>query len=142
MEVFRPGYLPICQPYEYLVITGGIGFTVLISQPVPVLKALPRAFVEAVKGTGVSKPMFNDLLGLMAIIFDTMRRPSAGKPNTQPVDIGFQVFTQRHRPDVDDLDLRRHRPWRRVVGRPASRLVFNQRPVYPTLEALATGWTL
>ena len=62
------------QPYEYLVITGGIGFTVLISQPISVLKALPRAFIDAVKGSGVSKPVFNDLLGLMAIIFDTMRR--------------------------------------------------------------------
>ena len=62
------------QPYEYLVITGGIGFTVLISQPGPVLKALPGALMAAVKGSGVSKAVFNDLLGLMAIIFDTMRR--------------------------------------------------------------------
>lgn len=62
------------QPYEYLVITGGIGFTVLISQPTPVLKALPGAFLIAVKGSSVNKAVCNDLLGLMAIIFDTMRR--------------------------------------------------------------------
>lgn len=62
------------QPYEYLVITGGIGFTVLISQPATVLKALPGAFIVAIKGSGVNKALFKDLLGLMAIIFDTMRR--------------------------------------------------------------------
>ena len=62
------------QPYEFLVITGGIGFTVLIAQPVPVLKALPSNFILAVKGSGVSAAMYKDLLGLMATIFDTMRR--------------------------------------------------------------------
>ena len=62
------------QPYEYLVITGGIGFTVLISQPGSVLKALPNGLLLAVKGSGVNSAMYKDLLGLMATIFDTMRR--------------------------------------------------------------------
>jgi chemotaxis protein MotA len=62
------------QPYEYLVITGGIGFTVLISQPIPVLKALPAGFMAAIKGSGITAAVYKDLLGLMATIFDTMRR--------------------------------------------------------------------
>ena len=62
------------QPYEYLVIMGGIGFTALISSPGSILKALPGAMFGAVKGSGVNAAVFRDLLGLMAIIFDTMRR--------------------------------------------------------------------
>lgn len=62
------------QPYEFLVITGGIGFTILISSPGVVLKSLVPGLVGAVKGSGVNKALYRDLLGLMASIFDTMRR--------------------------------------------------------------------
>ncbi len=62
------------QPYEFLVIAGGIGFTILISQPGTVLKGIIPALIEAIKGTGVNKALYRDLLGLMGCIFDTMRR--------------------------------------------------------------------
>ncbi len=64
----------LLQPYEFLVIAGGIGFTVLISQPGPVLKAIMPGVIGAIKGSGVSKALYKDLLGLMGIVFDTMRR--------------------------------------------------------------------
>ena len=38
------------QPYEYLVIMGGIGFTALISSPGSILKALPGAMFRCVQG--------------------------------------------------------------------------------------------
>ena len=66
--------LVLIQPFEFLVIAGGIGFTVLISSPSSVLKALLPGIIGAIKGTGIDKVMYRDLLGLMASIFDTMRR--------------------------------------------------------------------
>jgi len=66
--------LVLIQPFEFLVIAGGIGFTVLISSPASVLKALLPGIIGAIKGTGIDKAMYSDLLGLMASIFDTMRR--------------------------------------------------------------------
>ncbi len=62
------------QPFEYLVIGGSGVFTVVISNPGWVIKKLPKMIMGAVKGSGVSKAKFMDLLGLMASIFDTMRR--------------------------------------------------------------------
>jgi chemotaxis protein MotA len=66
--------LVLIQPYEFLVIAGGIGFTVLIASPASVLKALLPGIIGAIKGTGIDKGTYKDLLGLMASIFDTMRR--------------------------------------------------------------------
>ena len=67
----------LLQPYEFITITGGIGFTVLISNPGTVLKGILPALIEAIKGSGVNKALYRDLLGLMACIFDTMRREGA-----------------------------------------------------------------
>jgi chemotaxis protein MotA len=64
----------LLQPYEFLVIAGGIGFTVLIAQPGVVLKQILPGVIAAVKGSGVNKALYKDILGLMACFFDTMRR--------------------------------------------------------------------
>jgi chemotaxis protein MotA len=62
------------QPFEFLVI-GGCGiFTILIANPGPVLKRMPGAVISAIKGSGITPSTYRDLLGLMASIFDTMRR--------------------------------------------------------------------
>jgi chemotaxis protein MotA len=66
--------LVLIQPFEFLVIAGGIAFTALISCPASVLKGLLPGIIAAIKGTGIDKAMYRDLLGLMASIFDTMRR--------------------------------------------------------------------
>lgn len=66
--------LVLIQPFEFLVIAGGIAFTALISCPASVLKGLMPGVIAAIKGTGIDKAMYRDLLGLMASIFDTMRR--------------------------------------------------------------------
>jgi chemotaxis protein MotA len=69
------GPVPVLiQPFELLVIGGGTFCTVFISSPGPVLKALVPGIMGAVKGSGISKETYRDLLGLMASIFDTMRR--------------------------------------------------------------------
>ena len=64
----------LVQPFEFIVIAGGIGFTALIANPAMVLKALVPCIIGAIKGSGIDKTMYQDLLGLMASIFDTMRR--------------------------------------------------------------------
>ena len=62
------------QPYEFVTIAGGIGFTILISSPGVVLKAIIPGVIGAIKGSGVTKALYKDILGLMACVFDTMRR--------------------------------------------------------------------
>lgn len=66
--------LILLQPYEFLVITGGIGFTLLISNPGNVIKAIGPGLAGAVKGSGIDAATYKDLLGLMGCVFDTMRR--------------------------------------------------------------------
>ena len=69
------GPVPILlQPFEFLTIAGGIGFTFLISNPTAVVKGLVPWLGKAVKGSGIDGAMYRDLLGLMGTIFDTMRR--------------------------------------------------------------------
>ena len=62
------------QPFEYVVIGGSAIFTVFTANPGYVVKGLIPAFMTAMKGSGITKATYNDLLGLMASIFDTMRR--------------------------------------------------------------------
>jgi chemotaxis protein MotA len=62
------------QPFELIVIVGSGIMSLFISTPGPVLKALIPAIMGAVKGSGVDKKKYSDLLGLMASIFDVMRR--------------------------------------------------------------------
>jgi chemotaxis protein MotA len=69
------GPIPVLfQPFEVVTIAGGIGFTILISSPATVLKALVPGIIGAIKGSGVDANVYKDLLGLLASIFDTMRR--------------------------------------------------------------------
>jgi chemotaxis protein MotA len=64
----------LMQPYEFIVIAGSAGFTILIANPTYVLKGLGPAIKGAIKGSGIDGDTFKDLLGLMACIFDIMRR--------------------------------------------------------------------
>lgn len=66
--------LILLQPFEFLTIAGGIGFTFLISNPPAVVKGLVPWLSKAVKGSGIDATTYKDLLGLMGTIFDTMRR--------------------------------------------------------------------
>lgn len=71
-----PGGNPavLFQPFELLVIGGSGIMTLIVSTPGSVLKALPKVCIAALKGSGVNKNKYTELLGLMASIFDTMRR--------------------------------------------------------------------
>ncbi len=62
------------QPFEYIVIGGSGFFAVVMGNPGWVLKGLIPAILGAVKGSGIDKTVYADLLGLMASIFDTMRK--------------------------------------------------------------------
>jgi chemotaxis protein MotA len=64
----------LIQPYEYIVIIGCGIFATITSHPGYVLKKLPSKIMQSVKGSGVDKELFTQLLGLMASVFDTMRK--------------------------------------------------------------------
>lgn len=64
----------LVQPFEIIVIGGAGLFSVVIANPGPVLKSLIPGVLGTLKGSGISKETYRDLLGLMASIFDTMRR--------------------------------------------------------------------
>lgn len=69
------GPVPVLfQPFELLVIGGSAMFTVVIGNPGHIIKGLIPAVLGALKGSGVDKGTYKDLLGLMGSIFDTMRR--------------------------------------------------------------------
>ncbi|MCO6429653.1 MAG: flagellar motor stator protein MotA [Deltaproteobacteria bacterium] len=69
------GPLPILfQPFELIVIAGSAIFTIVSGNPGSVVKGLGGALKGALKGSGINKATYSDLLGLMASIFDTMRR--------------------------------------------------------------------
>jgi chemotaxis protein MotA len=62
------------QPNEVIVIGGAAIGGVVIANPGYVLKGLMPAIVSALKGSGIDKNTYKDILGLMASIFDTMRK--------------------------------------------------------------------
>lgn len=62
------------QPFEYIVIIGCGIFSTLTANPGHVLKNLVPKMLQTIKGSGVDKELFNQLLGLMASVFDTMRK--------------------------------------------------------------------
>lgn len=69
------GPLPVLfQPYELLVIGGSAIFTLFTAHPGSVLKTLIPSLLGTLKGSGITKATYMDLLGLLASIFDTMRR--------------------------------------------------------------------
>ncbi|MDZ4785675.1 MAG: flagellar motor stator protein MotA [bacterium] len=69
------GPLPVLfQPFELIVIAGSGIFTVVASVSSSVFKVTMAAVKQVFKGSGVSKAMYMDLLGLMANIFDVMRK--------------------------------------------------------------------
>lgn len=69
------GPIPILfQPFEYIVIAGSGVFTVVGSCSKPMWAVTKQGLKGIFKGSGVSKEMYMDLLGLMANIFDVMRK--------------------------------------------------------------------
>lgn len=69
------GPIPVLyQPAEFVVIGGAAIFTIVIANPGPVIKSLVPAVMSAIKGSGVDAGTYKDLLGLMASVFDTMRK--------------------------------------------------------------------
>ncbi|NMC62350.1 MAG: flagellar motor stator protein MotA [SAR324 cluster bacterium] len=62
------------QPAEVVIIGGAAVFSMIAANPPSVNKGLFPAFVKTVKGSGINKGTYRDLLGLMASTFDTMRR--------------------------------------------------------------------
>ena len=64
----------LIQPFEFIVIGGSAMFTMVIGTPGTILKQLVPGIVQALKGSGVNAAKYRELLGLMASIFDTMRR--------------------------------------------------------------------
>jgi len=62
------------QPFEYIVIGGCGFFSVIMANPGWILKGIIPAIMGAIKGSGVNKALYVDMLGLLASIFDTMRR--------------------------------------------------------------------
>lgn len=72
------GPVPVLfQPFELLVIGGSACFTVVSGNPGYVTKKVIPGIIGAIKGSGINKDTYVDLLGLMATIFDTMRREGA-----------------------------------------------------------------
>jgi len=65
------------QPYELLVIGGSAAFTVVSGNPGYVSKKVIPGVIGAIKGSGIDKSTYTDLLGLMASIFDVMRKEGA-----------------------------------------------------------------
>lgn len=73
--VMAGGPIPVLwQPSEVVVIAGAAIFGTVCANPGVVLKALVPAVIGAIKGSGIDKGTYRELLGLMASIFDTMRR--------------------------------------------------------------------
>ncbi|MCB0338281.1 MAG: flagellar motor stator protein MotA [Bdellovibrionales bacterium] len=69
------GPLPVLfQPFELIVILGSALFTLIAGCTGPVLKTVIQGLLGVLKGSGVSKQKYVELLGLMASIFDVMRK--------------------------------------------------------------------
>lgn len=69
------GPLPVLfQPFELVVLIGAGASSVVIGNPGWVIKGLPKAVLGTLKGSGIDKTVYRDLLGMMASIFDTMRK--------------------------------------------------------------------
>lgn len=62
------------QPFEIIVIGGSGIFATIIGNPSPVLKEIIPGLIGTIKGSGINRSTYEDLLGLMASIFDTMRK--------------------------------------------------------------------
>lgn len=62
------------QPSEVIIIGGAAVGTVIIANPGYVIKGMLHCFLMGLKGSGISKATYMDFLGLMASIFDTMRK--------------------------------------------------------------------
>ncbi len=73
--VMAGGPIPVLyQPSEFVVIGGAAIFSTILATPGAIIKGLVPALIGAIKGSGIDKSTYKDLLGLMASLFDTMRR--------------------------------------------------------------------
>lgn len=62
------------QPAELIIIFGAGLFSMIGANPPSINFGMVPAFIGTLKGSGVNKATYRDLLGLMASTFDTMRR--------------------------------------------------------------------
>ncbi len=71
-----PGGPPaiLLQPYEFIVIVGIGVCSVVIANPGYVTKKIMSKVLSTTKGSGINKKTYMDLLGLLASIFDTVRK--------------------------------------------------------------------
>src|SRR5690606_7067330 len=73
--VMAGGPLPVLiQPNEFVVIGGAAIFSLVTANPGAVIHSLFPALKSAIAGSGVDGGTYRDLLGLMASVFDTMRK--------------------------------------------------------------------
>jgi chemotaxis protein MotA len=66
--------MALWQPPEFVIICGVAFFQLIIANPGNVIKNIGPYIGKAFKGSGINKASYMDLLGLMASIFDTMRK--------------------------------------------------------------------
>ncbi len=62
------------QPAEFVVLGGAGLFSLLAANTGPIVKDVIKGALGAPKGSRISKATYTDLLGLMASVFDVMRR--------------------------------------------------------------------
>jgi chemotaxis protein MotA len=66
--------LALWQPSELIIIGGAGLFSFVASNNASTVKNLIPGIISTLKGSGVNKEMYTQLLGMMANVFDVMRR--------------------------------------------------------------------
>ncbi|MCX7953538.1 MAG: flagellar motor stator protein MotA, partial [Deltaproteobacteria bacterium] len=64
----------LIQPSEFIIIGGAGLFSFVASNSPAVVKGFIPGILQTIKGSGVSKETYKELLGLMAEIFNVMRK--------------------------------------------------------------------
>ncbi|MGI6680841.1 MAG: flagellar motor stator protein MotA [Bdellovibrionota bacterium] len=93
----------LLQPYEYIVIVG-IGIcSVIIANPGHVCKKLIPKVLTTIKGSGINKKTYMDLLGLLSSLFDTIRKDGVlgieediASPETSPRFAKYPAVLENH----------------------------------------------
>jgi len=95
--------IALVQPAEFVIICGVAGFQLIIANPFNVVKSLIPATIKALKGSGINKSSYLELLGLLASIFDTMRKEGVlgiegdlSNPEESPRFKKFPRVTENH----------------------------------------------
>jgi chemotaxis protein MotA len=93
----------LVQPVEWLIIGGAALGTLLISTPLPHLKALAGALLNTLKGSGVGRPAYVELLTLQYELFVNARKHGfialerdITEPETSTILSKYPGFLGRH----------------------------------------------